>query len=59
MRTIHDYFWITWGLEALLIKGIGCLLDVGVAVDLNLELVFGCVIAHVATFVHHYDAQLW
>ena len=58
MWAIHNHTRIARALEALLVEGKGCLIEILVAVDLNLKAEMGCLIAHVSSLVVHDNSKL-
>ena len=60
MGTVHNHSWVTFALlDAFFVEGERCLLEVRVAIDLNLQAVVGILSAHIAALIVDDNAKLW
>ena len=57
MGAIHNDSRVAWAQKTVLVQAERCLFQVRVAVDLDDEGEMRCVIAHVASFIRHDDAE--
>ena len=62
MRNVHNHSWVAFALpDALFVEGKRCLVEIWVAIDLNLQAVvgLGLLIAHIAALVVDDNTKLW
>ena len=59
MGRVHDDLWRAWCQNALFVKLISGLVDIGVAVDLHNEREAICVIAQVTALIVHIETHFW